>query len=283
MQRFDWRVFDEVDFVKLNNCKSQCHIALQSVAAIGRKFLQSLESDENATLSWIPGLTRLSGKWVEGSSTFRVSLSFEAFRIYLVDEKVNTISVFDLNGQNQNQLLVWLEEQVGKLQLGAGNLTLNLPYIIPDYGMTNADAFSADTAVTSELAKYFHNSFISIRDVVNNKGFSDFEIKTWPHHFDQACSITIKDTGDIETNSTVSFGMSPGDEEFAQPYFYVNSWPHIETSKFGVLNNGAVWHEGSWTGAILMAENVINAKDQKAVLDSFYESVSSKIIQQLES
>lgn len=284
MQQFDWREFNKkTNTNDLIDVKEQLHLVLQTVAAIGRKFLDPSEGDENATLSWVPGLTRLAGRWVKGNITFRASLSFKDFGIYLVDEKINVISSFDIRGKSQTQLLIWLEEQVGKLDLDASGLTLNLPYQLPEYSFDKGSPYSANLLLCSELAKYYHNSYISIRELLNKLNLGVFDIITWPHHFDQAVTIIIKETGDPETNSTVSVGFSPGDEEFDQPYFYVNSWPHINTTKFRPLKNNAVWHEESWTGAVLTANNVINSNNQKQIIDDFYYEVYSVLVSDLQS
>ncbi|MFY0600976.1 MAG: hypothetical protein JXR03_14975 [Cyclobacteriaceae bacterium] len=282
MQQFEWREFDSLIGVEeIANARFQFHRAIQPVSAVGRKFLEHSEEDLNATLTWVPGLTRLAGKWVKGVKTFRVSLSFVDFCIYLIDEKINIISSFELEGQNQNQLLLWLEEQANKLDLDASGLTLNLPYSMEDNQIQNTDPFSVDLNHAVEFSKYYHNSFVSMRDLVLEKGIKDFIINTWPHHFDQTLSILVKDTGDTETNYYISLGMSPGDTEISQPYFYVNSWPHISTLNFEKLSHGATWHEESWTGAILLAENVVRSTNQKEVLDDFYKAVSDKLISEM--
>lgn len=284
MLQFDWKAFDgDIGPKSLFTTRAQTHRAIQAIAAVGRKFLAQSDNDENASLSWVPGLSRLAGKWVSGNIVFRASLSFEDFVVYLVDEKINVIASFSLIGKTQNQLLIWLEEQIGKLGLDATDLTLNLPYKIQEYKFDKNTQYSVDPKNLVELSKYFLNSYISIRELAKKRQKEDAQIITWPHHFDQALQMLIKDTGDAETNSVVSLGMSPGDEEFDQPYFYVNSWPHVDTSKFEDLPDGAIWHEGSWTGGVLLAEHVTKEKKQKEIIDRFYSAVSSKLTKELES
>lgn len=283
MQQFEWRDFNSVDLHELIITKKQFHQAIQTVAAVGRKFSDYSANDENANLIWVPGLTRLAGNWVEGNRTFRTSLSFNDFCIYLVDEKVNTISKFLLNGKNQTQLLVWMEEQIGKLDLDASDLTLNLPYTIPSYQTQAGENFLVDLELADEFSKYYHNTFICVRDIAKKLIDDIPEIRTWPHHFDIAMTIVVKDTGDIETNSTVTLGMSPGDDEFETPYFYVNTWPHVDTAKFSKMPNGAIWHEQYWTGSVLLVQNIIGKVNQKEILDEFFLQSSQVLIDTLKS
>ncbi|MFT6866944.1 MAG: hypothetical protein ACJA08_001782 [Cyclobacteriaceae bacterium] len=283
MQQFEWRDLGQVDYNELGQTKNQVHQAIQLVAAVGRKFREVSPNDDNATLSWIPGLTRLAGKWVQGNKTFRTSLGLIDFCIYIVDEKVNTISKFSLNGKNQTQVLLWMEEQIGKLDLDASDLTLHLPYSIPSYGTQDGEPFLVDLKMSNELSKYYHNTFICLRDLYKKTEGDNPDINIWPHHFDEAMTIIVKDTGDDETNSTVMLGMSPGDNEFNRPYFYVNTWPHVDTSKLGSSPTGAFWHEQLWTGTVLPVEEVLAAENQKSMIDTFYERASHVLIQALKS
>lgn len=278
MQKFHWREFRPVDIDALAETRDQFHQALQSVAAVGRKFLPAVKNDENGTLVWVPGLSRLAGNWVTGSQAFRSSISFEDFCIYLVDDKVNTISKFELEGKKQSQVLIWLEEQIGKLGLDAFDLTMNLPYKIPQYPTQSGAPFSADLKMSQELSKYYHNTFVSIRELSVDYGIQKPEIKIWPHHFDLATSIILKDTGDDETNTSLQMGISPGDHEFDQPYFYVNTWPHVDTTHLDKLSNGALWHEDEWTGAVLLIKHVMVEKNQKEIVDNFFRTTSQKLI-----
>ncbi|MEO9475386.1 MAG: DUF5996 family protein [Cyclobacteriaceae bacterium] len=285
MQQIDWRHFESLEFPneELNLAKEQAHQAVQPVSAVARKFLPEVPNDANATLAWVPGFTRLAGHWVTGVRSFRASFSFLDFNIYLVDEKVNTISQIQLLGKSQNQLLIWLEEQIGKLELDASGLTMNLPYDLPDYDSKGTSVFSAEQQMVLELSKYYHNTYVVLKEVCKSMGLEDFTIQIWPHHFDLAVSIIVKDTGDPETDSTVSLGMSPGDEELNEPYFYVNTWPHVKTTDLPKLASGAKWHEESWTGAVLAASQVVNQPDQKEIVSRFFETVSEILIAELKS
>lgn len=281
MLSLEWHTFKPLDTQKLSDVKQQFHLALQNVAAVGRKFLKHSDNDENATLTWIPGLSRLAGKWIEGSVRFRSSISFEDFAIYLVDERVNTISSFSVVGKTHRQIMIWLEEQIGKLQLTASDLTLNLPYKIQDSPQLNGEKFQAhDPDVVMELMKYYHNTFKVLRAFKKSRNINS-EVYVWPHHFDEALTVLIKDTGDPETNSTITLGMSPGDESIAEPYFYVSTWPHVLTSQFPMLKNGAIWVEEEWTGSVFLSSEIIKKKNQEEAIVNYFEDAYHLLVQSL--
>ncbi|MEQ9302290.1 MAG: hypothetical protein RJQ14_00130 [Marinoscillum sp.] len=281
MDTFDWKELVQLDPEDIRDSRYQLHHAVQNVAAIGRKFLPYSEGDENAVLTWVPGLMRMAGKWVEGDISFRSSLSFDAFSVFLVDEKVITLASFELEGNTHSQLMVWLEEQIGKLGLEARNLTMNLPYSLPEYDTQSGEAFHlSNVRAASELGKYYHNTYVTLR-AIKEKMSVKANINIWPHHFDMALDVILKDTGDVETNTKISFGMSPGDQHFENPYFYVNCWPHVDTQKMEKLSNNAIWVSDDWTGAVLHSKNLFVEPDQQKTLDLFYQEASQQLIETL--
>ncbi|MFT4835024.1 MAG: hypothetical protein ACI83W_000928 [Marinoscillum sp.] len=276
MNSFEWRTLHISDKGKFKISKDQVHQAMQNVAAVGRKFLPKTPYDQQSTLVWVPGLTRMAGGWVEGEITFRSSISLTSFEVFLVDSKVNTIASFPLEGQTYLQLMLWLEEQIGKLGLNASNLTMKLPYELPIHEIQKGEPFlPMHKRSFEELASFYHDSYVCLRELKNTLEGAE-EIVIWPHHFDQSLNVTLKDSGDLDTNTTLSFGMSPGDETFESPYFYVNTWPHVDTSLCSKLSNQAIWVSEEWTGAVLLAKHIIDA-DQKPIIDNFYLEAADKL------
>lgn len=268
MQNFEWLDFAPVDYQKLRQTREYYHHAVQYVSLVGRRFIP--EGTQNrSSLIWVPGLFRLAGKWTEGEVNFRSSIGFQSFTLYLVDEKVITIASLDLNGKRHIQGMVWLEEQLAKLKLKATKLQMKLPYKLPDYPTINGARFDVPPDMGLELGKYFHNSYVSLRDI-RREMKTEEPILVWPKDFDQVLTIVVKDSGDPDTTSRIALGMSPGDQYFDRPYFYVNTWPYADVDHCPKLSNGAKWFSDEWTGAVLIADLLLEAGDQKAILDQFY-------------
>ncbi|MBV6639223.1 MAG: hypothetical protein KI791_00835 [Cyclobacteriaceae bacterium] len=283
MLSLDWRPFHQIDVSRIANARAQLHVAIQNVSAVGRRFLGDSKSDRNATLFWIPGLSRMAGHWVEGNIKFRSSISLEDFNIYLVDERVNTISSFEVRGSNHRKIMLWLEEQIGKLGLSAGELAIKLPYQLKEYPQLNGAPFDLDDdEAMEELGKYYHNSFLVLRELKKKLEWKQ-EIQIWPHHFDIAISIILKDSGDPETDTLITLGMMPGDDSNDEPYFYVSTWPHVHTSKMKPLHAPGKWIEEDWTGAILKLDELeaFKTEDQQGQLSNFYETAFLSLIQPL--
>lgn len=281
MQKFEWRSFSSLDFEKLRATRIQFHRAVQTISEVGRHFSPHSDIDESAALIWVPGFSRLAGKWVKGRKSFRCSLSMPSFSIFLVDHKVSTIAEYALEGKNSLQVMVWLEEQLAKLGLKASHLVMHPPYELPSDVEDSGEIFQlADPAYAAELAKYFHNSFVSIRDFKHRLRQKEDPIYIWPHRFDQALEITVKDSGDPETNSRIALGMSPGDEHIDTPYFYVSCWPFADIRHLEPLDDGGSWVAEDWTGAVLHAKDMLGT-GQKEKLDGFYRQASDQLIKYL--
>lgn len=272
-----WNHLSPVNLQEMASVREQLHQAVQSVAAVGRHFLESSPEDENAVLQWIPNPKRLAGKWIATKKgKFRASISFAEGKIYLIDESVRIIDSFEIHDNTFNQLMVWFEEHIGKLGLPVENFNVNLPYEIPVYPTQKKQSFDlSDMALCEAFAGYYANSRMALermRPRFQNVG----ETTVWPHHFDQAISVKLKDSGNAETSSYLGLGMSPGDEHYGQPYFYVNSWPYAEEDQLKPLKFGS-WHTEDWVGAVFLAEEIWKVPNQPAALETFYEEASGQL------
>ena len=94
---------------------------------------------------------------------------------------------------------------------------------------------------------------------------------TWPHHFDIATLIELPKTPSGKT-PTIGVGLSPGDESYHEPYWYVGPNPRPDVSNAPNLGGGGRWHTAGWIGAALPASDFVDAQDQRAQVKLFVES-----------
>ena len=93
-------------------------------------------------------------------------------------------------------------------------------------------------------------------------------VRCWPHHFDIATYVGLG-AGDAETARGIGVGMSPGDESYGQPYFYINPWPHLDAASLPELPPPGHWHTQGFVGAIATAEKVLSLSDIETELPTF--------------
>ena len=72
-------------------------------------------------------------------------------------------------------------------------------------------------------------------------------------------------------NKTVGFGMEPGDNYYAEPYFYVNMYPPPNMPPTRPLPAGGSWHSHEWIGAVLTGSR-LERDGQRAQIDEFLDA-----------
>jgi hypothetical protein len=268
-----WKVLQFPPAEELEIARHQFHQAIQNVGCIGRSFLPTVPGDLNANLEWDLRLQRLAGRWIQGDEVFRSSFSLSNFSVLLVDELFNTISSFPLQGNKQTDVMMWLEEQIDELGLKSSDISLELPYKIPEYPTAKREAFDNENSlVRQELEAWFHNTDLVLKSIIGEIDGAS-EVKCWPHHFDIASLITLVDTGEAETSKSINIGMSPGDGNYNEPYFYLSPWPYPIVELPNISETAGFWHEENWIGAILRAsdlKHLTSTQDQQHAVTTFF-------------
>jgi hypothetical protein len=121
-----------------------------------------------------------------------------------------------------------------------------------------------------EIAAWFGNAELllaSLRRQILERRLAASPVRCWPHHFDIATLIThpTRNAGAI---TYVGAGLSPGDEHYPGPYFYVSVYPKPDQSPLPELPSGH-WHTHEFTAAVLTWDKVLISKEQKAVSNDF--------------
>jgi hypothetical protein len=73
-------------------------------------------------------------------------------------------------------------------------------------------------------------------------------VHIWPHHFDMATLLYLPGHGE---SMTIGIGLSPGDMNYAEPYWYVPPYPYPQVARFPELDGHGMWHTQDWVRAIL--------------------------------
>src|SRR5215472_17222155 len=79
----------------------------------------------------------------------------------------------------------------------------------------------------AELAAWFGNAALllgSIQRQMIGRKLAASPARCWPHHFDLA-TLTTLPTRNADTTGYIGAGLSPGDEYYDEPYFYVSVYP----------------------------------------------------------
>jgi hypothetical protein len=272
----DWFPLTKPDLETFERVKAHYHVAIQSVASVGRIFLSESKA---YMLFWTPNLWRLAGKWVgePGEHTvFRASISFEDFCLYLVNEKIEIIDRYPLEGKSPKKVMLWMEEQVANFGLSFTHLSNDIPFDIPDERFKKKGFEALSPEETRLLGAQLHDAYLVLNEMRSNYK-STSEVMLDPKYFHQVLNILLKDSGDADTSTYVQAGYSPGDQEIQEPYFFVTSWPYTDSPRnIQGISEMAQWHANEWAGLVLPLSSIYDQAHQKdKIRDFLFSSVKS--------
>ena len=69
------------------------------------------------------------------------------------------------------------------------------------------------------------------------------------------------ESGDPETARGVGLGLSPGDGNYNQPYFYINPWPRLDVSDLPDIPPPGHWHTEGFVGAVATGGEILSQSD----------------------
>jgi hypothetical protein len=252
--------------MQLADARLQCHHALQLLTRIARGYLPAAPDDSHTNLKWDAEARALTTRPV-GGREFALRLD----DLCILWRKTGTPEqvAYPLNGRTLDEASMWVAANLQELGLPAEPYFQPLHFEIPVHGVGEGGTFVLhEDSPFEELARYYNNAALVLAQVHESHPESS-DVRCWPHHFDIATLLTL------DEGRTIGCGMSPGDEWYHQPYFYVNCWPYPDPASLPPPAPGSDWHTQIWTGAVLTAENVVRDKEdkgeeQEALVRQFY-------------
>jgi hypothetical protein len=257
-----WPLLGRLDPAGLVDARLQAHHAVQLVVSLAVSFLPAAPDDSHTNLEWLPGHA-LAGQAIPAGTGFRGALRFDPLMLLLLDSGGTVLDEYRLAGRTLAQAYRWLGEAVGTLGAAAGALTGRKHYSIPDHPVASGTPFQPDDRASRELAGYYEGASLALTELARSRADAS-AVRCWPHHFDIA---TLATTG---PGRTIGAGLSPGDDSYSEPYYYVTPYPY-PTGSLPPLRLG-LWHTTAWVGAVLPASTFARAGSaaaQRETIQSF--------------
>jgi hypothetical protein len=110
-----------------------------------------------------------------------------------------------------------------------------------DHAVAHGAPFAPDSADLQRLASLYATANCELKRIG--------EVRCWPHHFDIATLLTVG------AGRTIGIGLSPGDELYEDPYWYVSPYPYPEDRDNTPALPSGFWNQQPWFGAVLMADD----------------------------
>ena len=241
---------------ELTDARLQCHHAAQAIVSLGISLLPQRDDDSHTNLGWDPELGALTSHPVPGIEPFRGGLAIAELELLVAGDGIS--NRIPLSGKTMADAWQWLLAEVRKAGGDFKRMTNAKHYTIPSHPVAVGAPFQRQPAAAfAELAAYYGLADRILSGVAaKTPGASP--VRCWPHHFDIATLITLPPRG--PTTRTVGAGLSPGDDSYGEPYFYVTPSPYPPVDRLGRLPSGH-WHTTGWTGAVLPGSEMLSNLD----------------------
>ena len=142
------------------------------------------------------------------------------------------------------QLLFFHNENGHLIDITKGNISDQLTKIISNYDLKIPE-IQIGTVSHSELSTFYDYAIRAKRTIelfrMTLEGNFTL-VHLWPHHFDFS---TEWFTG--KKDEQIGTGISPGDEQYSEPYLYMNPYPFNPKVTQNNLPVGK-WHTSTWKG-----------------------------------
>ncbi|MGD9900710.1 MAG: hypothetical protein AB7T22_16415, partial [Calditrichaceae bacterium] len=167
-----------------------------------------------------------------------------------------------LEGRLLDGAFEWLREELASRGFDKSKFNFPDNLKLPAVRQSQGQPFRIEIAAAfEEQAKYFSNADLILKEVLREFDGSS-EVRCWSHHFDIASLLTV----DKKTGKSIGVGLSPGDDSYNGPYFYVTPWPYPDEKLVAGhdLSGGGFWHTKGWIGAVLPGSEIVKENSQEA-------------------
>ena len=271
-----WQRLGAVAPTQLAATRETLHHAAQLLALASVSFIPAEADDSHTSMTWLAADGVLATQPIAAPAPLRIALRVRDLTLLTIDAASGSEqATLELVGATRADALAWIAARMRDAGLEPSQLRLTLHFTIGPHATDTGAPFEADYRHLEELAHWYGDasSFLEgYRTGVAGAG----AVRCWPHHFDMATLVRLPDAGRL---ATIGIGLSPGDEESGEPYFYVGPYPS-PTITPPPLFIGA-WHTTSWWGAALGAGAIVAVAEpeaQRALVSRFVHEAVAKLL-----
>ena len=280
----DWIPLRGIDQRRLKDARLQAHYAVQWLARFARAYVPPQRDDGHTNLGWDSALSGFTTHPLKDGTWLSLKVPDLTLALHIGDGRTRVQS-FSLGGCGDAQARRWLGEQLGARGLDAHALDVPAPYEMPAHAVSQGAVYGPAglTDALAELAAWFGNAGLSLGSIqgqMMGRKLVASPVRCWPHHFDLATLITLpaRSAGAI---GSIGVGLSPGDEYYEEPYFYVSPHPEADPAALPSLPTLGHWHLRDFMAAVATSHKITTAKDQQVEIDDFLQSAVAAVIKVL--
>ncbi len=265
-----WQPLGGVPPADLVDARLQLHRAAQVISGFGATYVEHAEDFSHTSMEWLAGPDVLAGRPTQSNPSLRVTLDPGRFALGMLAQGSDA-GRLPLDGHSLDDGYEWVEQRL-RTVFGSNAVTrLERPEVPtpPGPGLEGTPFAFAPPEPFGELGRWYGNAAVVLDHVASKEPHAS-PVRCWPHHFDIAVLIPL-DVGEHgETARSIGVGMTPGDDTYPEPYWYVLPWPRPQEEPPS-LPIGR-WHTDDWYGAVLPGREVVSRSDggwQRATVEEF--------------
>jgi hypothetical protein len=266
---FDWSKMGRTPPTALVGTRNLVHHAAQWVTKAARANLKAVADDSHSSLTWDASHAALLSRPLPAKGgEVRVGVRIARLELIVISGG-NVLDAFQFDGKTDAAAGAWIDSKTHALGLKPAR-DVALPYSLPDHP---AGGKPLELAMLGrelgDLSRWLGGPADVLEEFRGKLiGLHPEPLLCWPHHFDIATLVRLEES-DGESARTVGVGASPGDEFYAQPYFYVSPSPRLDGGALPELPPPGRWHTEGFLGAVATGEELLALKDRGPALLAF--------------
>ncbi|MEO8719454.1 MAG: hypothetical protein ABI423_14650 [Burkholderiales bacterium] len=272
---FDWSLLRNPEPTSLAAARALAHRAAQWPARAARANLKATADDSHSALAWDPAKLALISQPLDGG--IRVGLRVAVHElVFTKGSKTETCALVENTEAEVNE---WLDGKLAQAGLKPASKA-KLPYEMP----STAFARAVDEAPHfAALAAWFAAGAEVLEG--QRRKYKRFKpgptpSRCWPHHFDIAMMVELE-SAKKKSARAIGIGLSPGDDYYAQPYFYLSPYPKPDMENLPPLPPGGRWHTRDFPGAVATAVDLLVLPDPGKALEQILEAAFEECLNRL--
>ena len=265
----DWERIGRIGVDVLAPVRKELHRAAQFPAAIGRSLAQSQPQYVHTTLRFWGSVGMLVSR--ESASTgVRLGMAPAEGRLVLFGPGRGVVDALGLEGRTPEQVWRWMEAVLEETGTKRGLLDRDHPeYELPEHRLDHGESFDmGHMPASAELARHFANAHRLLSALAPPEARAA-PVRTWPGPFVTVRTTELDPQKRLGRGHSVSYGFSAGDEEYREPYWYLEPRPAPDPEQTANLETPGFWHRGEWVGTVLPVSQLYDVDDQPAVIIEF--------------
>ena len=246
------------------------HAAIQWVSKAARANLAVQEDDSHSSLHWDEVHGALASLPLDRGNRHRIAFRFRDASILWVTED-EILDSFFVQNASDTKVGSWVDSQLEQAGLRITG-EADMPYALEPIGRFEfEDDVLRHIQVLGTHFAQAHGALTElIASVRDDLSLTEMPVvQCWPHHFDIATLFAFGN------GVSLGVGLSPGDENYNEPYYYCSPWPYPDPAILPDAPKPFHWHTEGFTSLVATTGSFLEERQHTRVLVSAVECARS--------